>query len=217
MVRILVADDHEVVRRGMRNLLNNADRDWLICGEASTGRAAVEMSCALVPDVAILDLAMPDLDGLEATRQIRALVPQTEVLIFSMHDNEELVRAVLASGANGYVLKSETPERLVAAVEALAQHRPYFTGMAAATILESLRHEQHGTRPATTRLGTLTGRQRDVVRLLAEGRSNQEVASLLHISVKTVKTHRAAIMRRLGARSVVDLVHYAVRHGLSAP
>jgi DNA-binding NarL/FixJ family response regulator len=217
MIRILLADDHEVVRRGLHNLLESRHADWQVCGEASTGREAVEMAVALKPDVAVLDLAMPELGGLEATRQIRRLVPQTEVLVFTMHENEQLVRDVLASGANGYVLKSETGQHLVAAVEALARHQPYVSGPIAETMLAALREERNLAQRAPAPESQLTVRQREIVQLLAEGKSTKEIASELRLSVKTVKTHRAAIMRRLGARSVVEIVHYAVRHELIAP
>jgi DNA-binding NarL/FixJ family response regulator len=216
VTRIVLADDHEVVRRGLRDLLIR-HAGWQVCGEASTGREAVDLALTLQPDVVVLDLSMPELGGLDATRQILARQPNAEVLIFSMHDSEQLVREVLTSGARGYVLKSETSQHLVAAVEALAQHQPYFVGAVAERVLASLREEQRSTLREGTIEQRLTSRQLEIARLVAEGKSNKEIAAILHMSVATAKTHRAAIMRRLNAKSVVELVHYAVRNGLVAP
>jgi DNA-binding NarL/FixJ family response regulator len=215
MLRILLADDHDVVRRGLRDLLTQRS-GWQVCGEATAGRQAVEMAISLRPNVAILDLTMPQLNGLDATRQIRKAAPTVEVLIFTMHESEQLIREVLAAGARGYILKSDTSRHIIAAVEALAQHRPFFTWKASETMLESFltaTARQEGA-PSSD---PLTAREREIVQLLAEGNSSKKIAHLLGISVKTVDTHRATVMRKLDAHSIVDLVHYAIRNNLVQP
>jgi DNA-binding NarL/FixJ family response regulator len=227
MTRILLADDHEMIRRGLRNLIESRHPAWEVCSEeASNGREAMELAARLKPDVAVVDLSMPQesgtvLDptipltgGLEAARQIRRLSPRTEVLIFSMYENEQFVRDVQASGAKGYVLKAKSSQHLVAAIEALAQHRPYFSGLFPKPVLVDSPAQRPPVRPRRPPKGQLTARQREIVRLLAMGMSNQEIASALTISDKTAKTHRAAIMERLGARTTVEAVMYAVRAGL---
>jgi DNA-binding NarL/FixJ family response regulator len=212
-LRIVLADDHDVVRRGLRELLNEQP-GWEVVGEAMTGRQAVELARALVPHIAVIDLTMPELNGLEATRQIRKALPNTEVLIFTMHESEQLIREVLAAGARGYLLKSDAARHVVSAIESLARHKPYFTGKVSETILETfLRRDASDT---ATGNDILTGREREIIQLLAEGRSNKQIANSLKISVKTVETHRASIMRKLDAHSVVDIVRYAVRNSLTS-
>lgn len=211
MLRILLADDHDIVRRGLRDLLEEQP-GWEVCGEAATGREALEHAIRLRPQVVVLDLMMPELNGLEAARQIRKALPTTEILVFTMHDSEDLVHAILSAGARGYVLKSDAARHLVSAVEALARRQPFFSSRVSATVLDGY---LSGGRVAPSR--TLTDREREIVQLLTEGRSNKEVATLLQISVKTVETHRAAIMRKLGVGSIVELVHYAIRNKLIAP
>jgi DNA-binding NarL/FixJ family response regulator len=213
VLRIVLADDHDVVRRGLRELLNEQP-GWEVVGEAMTGRQAVELARALVPHIAVIDLTMPELNGLEATRQIRKALPNTEVLIFTMHESEQLIREVLAAGARGYLLKSDAARHVVSAIESLARHKPYFTGKVSETILETfLRRDASDT---ATGNDILTGREREIIQLLAEGRSNKQIANSLKISVKTVETHRASIMRKLDAHSVVDIVRYAVRNSLTS-
>ena len=209
MPRILVADDHVLMRRGMRNLLET-ETDWEVCGEAATGREAVEMAVNLKPDIAVLDLSMPELNGLEAAREILQKVPQTEVLIFTMHETEELMREVLASGARGCVLKTDIEQHLVAAVRAVLQHSLYFSSKASQTLQGVLNKD--GGDPAAP--DALTEREREIVQLLAQAKSNKEIAAALDISVRTVETHRATIMRKLEINSIVELVHYAVRKKL---
>lgn len=212
MVRILLADDHDVVRRGLVDMFNS-HQGWEVCGEASNGREAVRMSLSLKPDVAVLDLYMPELNGLEATRQIRRELPRTEVLIFSMHETEQLIREVLAAGARGYVLKSDAGRHLITAVEALSHHKPFFTARVSEALLDS--YLKSAARPdEDSAFRTLTDREREIVQMLAEGKSNKEIATLLSISVKTVETHRATVMRKLGINSIVELVHYAIRNQL---
>lgn len=216
MIRILLADDHDVVRRGLSALLANR-ADWQVVGEAQNGREAVSLALKLKPNVAVLDLSMPELNGLEATRQIRKEVPETEVLVFSMYESEQFVRDLLAAGARGYVLKSDVTTQLLTAVETVARHKPFFTSEVAERVLEGFLKlgELSGGEGSAT--GILTPREREIVQLLAEARSNKEVSTILGISVKTVETHRASIMRKLGISSIVDLVHYAIRNNLVSP
>jgi DNA-binding NarL/FixJ family response regulator len=215
MVRVLLADDHDIVRRGLRDMIEE-QHGWKVCAEATNGRQAVELATQERPDIALLDLSMPELNGLEATRQIRKESPATEILIFSMHETEQLVREVVLAGARGYVLKSDGAQHLVAAMEALAHHRPFFTSKVSETILAGFLENERQSEEQSAG-GVLTSREREIVQLLAEGRSNRDVATTLVISVKTVETHRAAIMRKLGINSIVELVHYAVRNKLIEP
>ena len=208
MLRILLADDHPLVRRGLRLSLEERP-GWEVCGEASNGLEAVEQVQALRPDVVALDLMMPELGGLEATRRIRASVPTTEVLIFTFQHTEELAAEVLAAGARGYVLKTDPPEAFIAAVEALERHRAYFTHSVPESVVDRLLHARplHGVR-----FSLLTSRERQVAQLVAEGQRTRDVAEALGISEKTVETHRTAIMRKLNLHSLADLVRYAVRN-----
>jgi DNA-binding NarL/FixJ family response regulator len=211
--RILVADDHEVVRKGLVALLH-AQPDWQVCGEAAEGREAVEKTFELKPDVVILDIGMPNLNGLEATRQILRTNPQARVLILTLHDSDQVVREVLNAGARGFLLKSDAARDLVAAVDALRHDKTYFTSKVAAMVLEGfLKTSPSGGVPTTGR-NRLTPREREVVQLLAEGKSTKEVAVDLGLSVKTAETHRSNIMRKLKLHSVSDLVLYAVRNNI---
>jgi RNA polymerase sigma factor (sigma-70 family) len=205
-VRILVADDHGVVRRGLRALLESR-RGWKICGEAANGREAVERARRLKPDVAILDIGMPGLNGVEATRQIRKVSPKTEILILSAHGSEKLALEVLEAGARGYVVKEEADESLMVAVDALLRHVPFLT----ARIAKLMAREKRSVLSKAPK-GRLTPREREIAQLLAEGKTNKEVAAVLGISAKTVETHRANIMLKLSLHSITDLVHYAIRN-----
>ena len=212
MLRILLADDHGVVRKGLRAMLD-AHPGWQVCGEASNGRQAVKLALELKPQIAVLDLEMPDLNGLEATRQIKKDLPSVEVLIYTMFETERLIRDVIGAGARAYILKSDAGQQLIEAVEALSLHKPFFTAKASETLLDSfLKSPQKGPDNSV-----LTDREREIVQLLAEGKVNKEVASTLGISVKTVETHRAAVMRKLEINSIVELVHYAIRNNLVKP
>ncbi len=212
--RIFVADDHEVVRRGLCALLQ-AQPDWEICGEAADGREALEKAQKLKPDVVILDIGMPSLNGLEATRQILKLNPQTRILILTLHDSDQVVREVLNAGARGFLLKSDAARDLVAAVEALRRDKTYFTSKVAAMVLEGfLKQGTSAAAAAPPTRGRLTPREREIVQLLAEGKSTKEVAVALGLSVKTAETHRSNIMRKLELHSVSDLVLYAVRNNI---
>ncbi len=210
--RILIVDDHLVVRKGVGALVEGRP-DWEVCGDAATGREAVAAAARLKPDIVVMDISMPEMNGLEATRQILKHSPKTEVLILSMHESEQIVRDVLASGARGYVLKSDAGNDLMAALEALRQHRLFFTSKIAETVLRgyltSPIHVERGISP-----GQLSPREREIVQLLAEGKSNKEVADILGISVKTVETHRARIMGKLDLHSISDLVRYAIRNNV---
>ncbi|HZM69523.1 MAG TPA: response regulator transcription factor [Candidatus Cryosericum sp.] len=212
-LRLIIADDHEVVRRGVRALLES-QAGWSVLEEAGDGREAVEQAKRLRPDVVVLDISMPGLNGFEATRQIRKVSPDSEVLILTMHDSEQVVRDVLLAGARGYVLKSDVGRDLVAAVEALSKHRPFVTSRVAEMVLDRYLRSQtrEGTGPAL-----LTTREQEVVQLLAEGKSNKEVAGALGISLKTAETHRANIMRKLRFSSLSDLVRYAIRNKIVEP
>lgn len=213
MIRILIADDHEMIRRGLREVLEQHE-GWQVCGEAVTGRQAVELAQKLSPNVVVLDLTMPELNGLEVTRQIRKALPSTEVLIFTMHETEELMRDVLSAGARGYLLKADAARHIVAAVEALAEHKPYFTWKVSKTMLDTYLAHGQATQDQAPAFTHLTPREREIIQLLAEGRSNKAVSALLGISVKTVETHRAAIMRKLGISSIAELVRYAIRNSV---
>jgi len=203
-----VADDHHVVRTGLRALLESKT-GWLVCAEAANGREAVEKASAFRPDVAVLDIGMPLLNGVEATRQIRQVSPETEVLILTMHDSEQMIQGVLDAGARGYILKDDADRNLLAAVEAVRKHKPYLSSRVSAAVSSlALSDVPQGERPARP----LTPREREIVQLLAEGKSNKEIASYLRISVKTAETHRANIMLKLNFHSVTELVRYAVKN-----
>jgi DNA-binding NarL/FixJ family response regulator len=212
MIRILLADDHDVMRSGLRAILE-AHGEWLVCGEAREGHEAVRLALELKPDIAIIDIAMPGLDGLEVTRQIKKELPQTEVLIFTMHETENMIRAVIAAGARGYVLKSDAGLKLIESVEALSRHEPYFTPKASGILLEGF-IKSYGE---PDKESILTSRERQIVQLLVAGKVNKEIADVLNISVRTVETHRATIMRKLGINSIVELVLYAIRNNIAHP
>jgi DNA-binding NarL/FixJ family response regulator len=216
MLRILIADDHEVARRGIRAVLENHP-GWSVCGEAKDGRESVELAAATRPDLVLLDIGMPNLNGLEAARQILTILPDVAILILTMHDSDNVVREVLRAGARGYLLKSDAGRDLVAAVEALQNQRTFFTTRVSQMVLDGfLDREKSGgivkTDDSTT--DVLTSREREVIQLLAEGKTSKEVAVALNLSVKTAETHRTNLMRKLGLHSVADLTRYAVRNGI---
>ena len=214
-LRILVADDHEVVRKGVRALLETHP-DWHVLGEAIDGREAVEIASQTHPDVVILDIGMPGLNGLDAARQVHKVSPDSRILILTIHESEEIVQAVIDSGAMGYVLKSDAGRDLVAAIEALGRRKQFFTSRVAERVLErgSGSAAAGGERWEAV---SLTAREREVIQLLAEGKSNKEVGDILGISVRTAETHRTNIMRKLGSHSLSDLVRYAIRNRIAAP
>lgn len=215
-LRILIADDHELVRRGIRGLLR-AQRGWKVAGEAANGQEAVEKARKLKPDVIILDIGMPILDGLEATRQIREAAPNTEILILTMHESNQMVRRVLEAGARGYVLKSDLAGHLVKAVKGVARGKVYLTPKVSEIVLEGfLSKGMDSQRPQSSRFRP-TPRETEIIRLLAVGKANKTIAAELGITVRTVETHRAKIMLKLGLHSLTQLVHYAIRHNIVSP
>jgi DNA-binding NarL/FixJ family response regulator len=214
--RILIADDHEVVRKGLRSLLES-EPGLEVVGEASNGREAVEKAIASKPDVVVLDIGMPELNGLEATRRIVKATPRTEVLILTVYETEEVIREVLRAGARGYVLKSDAGRLLLTAMEAVSNHKPFFTSRVSELVLAGFLSGDQVKSDDDSPPGTpLTPREREVLQLLAEGRTNKEVAAALGIGLKTVETHRMNLMAKLGLHSVVDLVRYAIRNGIVA-
>ena len=212
-LQILVADDHELIRAGLKTQLEE-HADWKVCGEADDGRAAVELAGKLKPDVVVLDISMPELNGIEAARQIRKACPKTEILILTMHESEGLVRDALAAGARGFILKTDATRLLVSAVEALAQHKPFLTGKASALVLDGYLDPDRAERETEMERSRLSPREREVVQLLAEARTSKEAAAKLGVSVKTVDAHRANVMRKLNLHSVAELVRYAIREKL---
>jgi len=215
-LRLLVVDDHAVVRRGVRALLESRP-GWEICGEAVDGQDAIRKAADLKPDIVVLDISLPGLNGLEATSRILKESPESEVLILTMHHSEELAQQVIKAGARGYVLKSDADQSLVAAIDKLSQHQTFFTSRVAEFVLDSGargENERHAVEDPSRRM---TSRERQIVQLVAEARSTKEVASHLGISVKTVEAHRTNIMRKLRLRSVSELVRYAIRNGIVQP
>jgi DNA-binding NarL/FixJ family response regulator len=210
-VRLLLADDHEIVRKGLRALLEG-EPGWEVAAEVADGRDAVDKARELKPDVAILDISMPLLNGLEAARQIVKDGSQTKVLVLTMHDSDPLIQQVLEAGARGYLLKSDAARDLVTAVDALRRNKTFFTPKVAQLVLEGYLDKNPTEALHDGGCFRLTARQREIVQLLAEGKSSKEVASALGVSVKTAETHRANIMRRLDCHSVTALVRYAIRN-----
>jgi DNA-binding NarL/FixJ family response regulator len=203
MASILVADDHEVVRSGLRALLSERE-DWQVVAEAADGREAVAKAVATAPDIAIVDYSMPLLNGVEVTRQIRQRSRGTEVIIFTMHDCNSLIHDLLQAGALGYLLKSDARQLLLTAVDTVAAHKPFFTGMVAETLRQSFLTKGQ--------VNSLSLRERSVVQLIAEGHSNKRIARILNLGVKTVETHRASAHHKLSISSTANLVRYAVRN-----
>jgi len=205
--RILIADDHDVVRSGLRAILSGQP-GWEVVAEAEDGRQAVALAAETQPDVAIIDYQLPLMNGVDATREIRAFQPSTEVLIFTMHESEPLLRELLEAGARGYLHKSDARKFLIAAVEALSHHKPFFTGSVSETLLNAYLAKGHGAD------GVLTMRERSVVQLIAEGYSNKEAAQILGLTLKTIESHRASAMRKVNVNSTATLVRYAIRNKL---
>jgi DNA-binding NarL/FixJ family response regulator len=214
-IRILLADDHDIVRHGLRTLLE-LRADWEVVAEAADGRKAVQLAEQLSPDVVILDLSMPELNGLDAARRIVARCPRSRVLMLTMHETEQFVRESLAAGVRGYILKTDAGRDLPGAVDAVLRGKNFFTSRLAARIYET-EFAAAGKRPRIKSLGGLTPREREILQLLAEGHKNRDVGKALNISVKTAETHRARIMAKLQVESLADLVRYAIRNGLIAP
>jgi len=205
---ILIADDHAVVRAGLRTLLESRP-NWEICAEAADGRDAVEKAAKHKPRVAIIDIGMPLLNGVEATRQIRKASPATEILILTMHESDDLVQQVVQAGARGFILKDEADRVLLDAVHALSQHKPFFSSRVSEAASTSDVPDN-----AKSSRSRLTPREREILQLLAEGKSNKEVANLLNISVNTAEAHRANIMLKLDFHSLAELIMYAIRNNI---
>jgi DNA-binding NarL/FixJ family response regulator len=213
-LRILIADDHEVIRRGLSTLLEAHD-GWEICGEAKDGREAVEMARQLKPDVVIVDIGMPNLNGLAATRQLAQQNPQQKIIVLTITDSDQVIREALDAGARGFVLKSDAARDLVSAVEALQRDRMFFTPRVNDMVLAGFLDKGiNGSGAEIPQLPKLTPREREVIQLLAEGKSSKEVACLLNLSTKTAETHRSNIMRKLDIHSIRDLVVYAVKNDI---
>ena len=212
-VRILIADDHDVVRFGVRAVIERVE-GWSVCGEASTGSAAVAQAIALRPDVVVLDISMPELNGLEATRRILRHI-QTSILVLTMHDSDEVLADVLNAGARGCLLKSDSNRTLVQAIGAILRNKPFVSEK-----VDGIVRRVPSSGPAGAsepRRDRLTTREREVLQLLTEGKGNKEIAALLRISVKTAETHRARMMAKLGLHSMSELVRYAVRNHIIQP
>jgi DNA-binding NarL/FixJ family response regulator len=211
MLRILIADDHEIVRRGVRQIIESHP-DWEVCGEAGNGEAALEIAAQEQPDIAIVDVGLPLLGGIMVTRRLRLDSPSTRVLLFTMHDDEESVNGGLAAGARGYLLKTDSGLHLEAAISALEARQPYFSSMIAEMLLEAAVSDKK-----PWRLGKFTGRELQVGQLVAEGRSNKEIAMRLGIAVKTVESNRASAMRKAGVRTAREFVRFAIKNNLIRP
>ena len=208
-LRILIADDHDVVRKGVRTVLEG-HAGWVVCGEASTGREAVAKAVDLRPDIVVLDISMPELNGLEATRQIRRAVP-AKILILTMHDSDQVMTEVLDAGAHGYMLKTDAGRKLVEVIRALLQHQKFSTERIRSAGL------RRGESAIKGRSGRLTPRQREVLQLLTEGKTNKEIAATLGITAYTAETHRTQIMAKLDLHSMSELVRYAIRNRIIEP
>jgi DNA-binding NarL/FixJ family response regulator len=214
-LRILVADDHGLVRRGALALLQ-ARHGWRVVGEAANGREAVEKAIELKPDVAVVDIGMPELDGVEVTRQIREAAPDTKVLVLTMHESDQMVRRALDAGARGYLLKSDLTECLAKAVKAVSEGKRFLTPKVSEIVLEGFLKTRSPHRQGERAGARATPREIEIIRLLAEGKTNKEIAAALGITVRTVETHRAKIMLKLGLHSLTELIHYAIRHKIAS-
>jgi DNA-binding NarL/FixJ family response regulator len=206
--RVMLVDDHMVVRRGVRALIESAS-GWHVCAEASEGHEAISIAADAKPDIIVMDLSMPKVGGIDATMQLRKILPGVEVLILTMHESDQLVGQALRSGARGYLLKSESEEKLIEALEALSRHQPYFSPTVSETLLQGYLNSEPAADPKQ-----LTPRERQIVKLVAEGKTNKRIALILNVSIKTVETHRSAAMHKVGAKSSADLTLYAARNNL---
>jgi len=208
MLRVLIADDHEIVRRGVRDIVE-AHTGWQVCAETANGDDVLDLALNSAPNVAVLDVSLPGLNGIAVTRQLRRAAPDVEVLLFTLHDDDETISGGLAAGARGYVLKSEGDDQLVSAIAALGCHRPYFSAVVSELLLDAAVNERK-----KSRLESFTVRELQVAQLIAEGESNKKIARRLGISIKTVESHRAAAMRKAGVRTAAEFVRFAIKHNL---
>jgi len=210
-IRVLIADDHSIVRAGVRSLLEGY-AEFEVVGEAGSGWEAIELATRLQPDVVLMDIAMGDLSGLEATQEIKERSPNVNVLALTMYDREEFFFAMLKAGALGYVLKESEPEELLAAIRAVHQGEAFLSPSVTRAVLED--YLVQGTSQAQSRYDSLTLREKEVLRLTAEGKSTREIADMLHLSIKTIEKHRVRMMRKLELSNLSDLIRYAIRKGL---
>jgi DNA-binding NarL/FixJ family response regulator len=208
-MRVLLADCHVVIRSGLRALLQ-MHNNFQICGEASNGREAVDLAIQKKPDVVVIDIDLSDIDGIEATRQIRRGAPSTELLVFTAENNEDLMQEALRAGARGYLLKSEPDQQIIQAIEAVAQHQTFCSSPLSEKLLDSLALRIPGISDGVR----LTNRERQILRLIAGGHGGKRIAQMLGIGLRTVDTHRAAAMRKLELHSIADMVRYAIREKL---
>ena len=213
-LRILIADDHDLVRKGLRRLIEEHP-GWTVCAEARSGREAVEQATQLHPEIVVIDVSMPDLNGLEATRLIRKACPKSEVLVITHHDSDEIAAEVIDAGARGYVLKSDSDQDLAHAIEALSRHKPFFTARVTEMFLAN--RADGAVAPVEAVRHRLTIREVEILQLLAEGKTAKEVATVLGIATKTSDTHRTNIMRKLNLHSIAELVRYAIRNKIVEP
>lgn len=211
-IRVLLAEDHTIVRKGLRSLLD-AEAGIEVVGEAGDGREAVRKVQQLSPDIVVMDIAMPGLNGLEGTRQIRKRFPEVKVVILTMHTDEEYILQILASGASGYVVKQAAPRELVSAIQSVHRGGSFFSPSISKKIVEGYIRQAEATVEANS-YQKLTEREREVLQLIAEGHSTRQIGQLLHISVKTVETHRAHLTDKLDIHSVAELTQYAIRKGV---
>ncbi len=214
-IRILLVDDHTIVRTGVKIVLERQP-GWEVCGEAATGREGVAAVKNLKPDVVIQDVTLPELGGLEALRQIKKLSPSTEVIIFTAHEMEDLVLQVFDAGARSYLLKTDDSTHLLEAVRAAADHKPYFTPRISEIILTRYQHsglDSERPLPGTS----LSPREREALQVIAEGKTNKELAAKLGVSLRTAESHRAAIMHKLGLKTLGEIIRYAIRNGIVEP
>ena len=207
----MIVDDHDAVRRGLRSLIETKP-NYVVVAEGSNGRMALQLAAEHQPDIAVLDYSLPELNGLDLSHQLKRSYPKLEILIYTMHDREDVIMEVLRAGVRGFVLKSDTERHLISALDALSIHRPYFSGAVSETLLDKFLESK--PQPSAS---SLTHREREIVQLIAEGRINKEIARLLNISVKTVETHRASAMHKLKLRTTADLVRYAIRNNIIQP
>jgi len=213
-LRILIADDHELVRRGARGVLHSR-RGWRVVGEAANGQEALEKAIDLKPDLALVDISMPELDGIEVVRQIRQAVPTAKVLVLTMHESDRMVQRALDAGAQGYILKSDLTECLVKAVKSISDGARFLTPRVSRIMLEGSLKAKRERQKQQREGARTTPRETEIIRLLAEGKTNKEIAALLEIAVRTVEGHRARIMLKLGFHSLTELIHYAIRRGIT--
>ncbi len=211
MLRVVIADDHEIVRHGVRGVIE-ANPGWEVCGEAGDGQTALEIALRERPNIVILDVSLPILNGLTVTRRLRQELPSADVLMFTMHDDDETVNGALAAGARGYLLKTDSDQHLIEAIRSLAARRPYFSPFVTELILDAAVNDRK-----KSCLESFTMRELEVAQLVAEGKSNKHIARHLDISVKTVESHRAAAMRKAGVHSGPEFVRFAIKHNLIQP